>query len=799
MATLTSKLIVALVDNVSRPSRGVSDALTRLNAVQERNSARLDAVRGRMLEAGAVAYALAKAVSAPIRAATEFETVLEDIGQKLDLPQSKFDELGASIRKLARDTTQTASEVAKGVDVLAGMGANEEDSLALMPTIGKAATAYRAEVEHLAQAGYAALDNLKVPANEFSKALDTMAQAGKAGAFELRDMAQYFPTLGAAYQGLGQTGVPAVADLSAALQIVRKGTGDASSAATNLSNILQKIYAPRTIKAFDGVGVDLRKEMEKAGKAGLTPIEAIAEITNRTLKGDMSKLGDLFADAQVQQGLRPLIQNIGLYRQIRAEAMAAQGVVEEDYKRRLQTGAIATQRWTIAIESLNLAIGNALLPALTSLANDIIPIITAMAEWADRHPALTRAIVATTAGLIGLRVAAIAAQFSLLWMKGGVITAAIMGLRGLSGAGKIASVALLPVTAGFRALRTAMIGYTSVAAIGGHGVALAAMGQSLLGLLNPLRLVSAAFRLMKVALISTGIGAIVVGIAMAGTWIYNNWTGIGVAFEAFKGAFMRAIAPVMPALQPVITGFTWLWDTIAGLLGPIDEMNGGWAAAGIAAGKFVGETLTYIIELPGKIIAAAASFADAGMRIIQSLWDGMAQKLSELVQWVKGIPGRIGSAIGNIDLSSFITMPSWLGGATAAPGAPAIAGARAAGGPVRAGSSYLVGERGPELVTFPQSGFVHDALKTARLIRNAALASASVAVPSVAAPTVSALQPAGMSASASRGGDIHVGGIRISIQAAAGQSPEAIAQAVGRELSAKLSSLSNGAFSDGGD
>src|SRR5690606_35785360 len=299
-------------------------------AAQERNNARLNAVRGRMVEAGAVAYALARAVSAPVRAATEFETKLEDIGQKINAPVSELPKLGAELRAVARETTQTAAAISEGADVLAGMGASREDALGLLNPIGKAATAYNAEIADLSQAGYAALDNLKVPANQFGSALDAMAQAGKAGAFELKDMAKYFPQLGAGYQALGQKGVPAVADLSAALQIVRKGTGDSASAATNLSNILQKVNAPLTRKNFAKMGVNLEKEMAKAAKKGMTPIEAIAEITNRTLKGNLGRLGDLFSDAQVQQGLRPLIQNLDEYRRIRAEALAAQGTVEED-------------------------------------------------------------------------------------------------------------------------------------------------------------------------------------------------------------------------------------------------------------------------------------------------------------------------------------------------------------------------------------------------------------------------------------------------------------------------------------
>ena len=47
-----------------------------------------------------------------------------------------------------------------------------------------------------------------------------------------------------------------------------------------------------------------------------------------------------------------------------------------------------------------------------------------------------------------------------------------------------------------------------------------------------------------------------------------------------------------------------------------------------------------------------------------------------------------------------------------------VDGARADGGPVRGGGTYLVGEEGPELVTFPHNGYVHDADTTASIMSN---------------------------------------------------------------------------------
>ena len=396
--TLTSSLVIRLIDQVTAPVKSITNSMfglkraaggdfgSRLNDAIARNSAALDRARGGMVDAVAGFYALKTAIGAPIKSAVDFETLLEDIGQKADIPVERLAALGEQIKRVASDTNQATTAIANAVDNLLGRGAAEDVALAAAGPIGKAATAYRAATDDLAAASWSAVDNLKVPADQIGTAIDAMAQAGKEGAFELRDMARFFPSLGAAYQGLGQKGTDAVADLAAALQIVRKGTGDSSTAATNLQNVLQKIGSPATLRAFGKMGVNLRKEMQKAEKAGMTPIEAIAGITNKTLKGDLGKLGFLFEDAQVQAGMRSLIQNMEEYKRIRAEAMKASGVVEKDYQRRIETAAGATIRWKASIENLSLAIGTSLLPVMSDLVNRFTPVIDAIGKWTGANP-----------------------------------------------------------------------------------------------------------------------------------------------------------------------------------------------------------------------------------------------------------------------------------------------------------------------------------------------------------------------------------------------------------------------------
>jgi hypothetical protein len=202
-------------------------------------------------------------------------------------------------------------------------------------------------------------------------------------------------------------------------------------------------------------------------------------------------------------------------------------------------------------------------------------------------------------------------------------------------------------------------------------------------------------------------------------------------------------------------------------------------------------------EIPGLARAIADGLYDVGVTMMQRLLDGIVAKAAEVMAWFRALPDKIKAAIGSIDLGSIInwpTPPAWLsrlwggGGGITEQAAAAnsggggtarkmLDGMRASGGPVRAGGAYLVGEYGPEIVTFAKSGFVHDAQTT----------SAMMASPRTVGD--GAGQPVSRV--------IHMGGVKFEIQAAPGQSVQQIADAVERRLSDKLNALLGGAYSDG--
>nr|WP_302675890.1 phage tail tape measure protein [Sphingomonas faeni] len=439
-AVETNRTIVQQTADVGR----LADRERRMAAGRARFS-RTQGMATGLAAGGAAAIGTGVAMAAPlirsIKAAQDYQSVMTDIGQKADLSRAASDQFGRNLLVSARAANQMPADLQAGVDALSGLGAKVPDAVAMMKPIGRAATAYKAEISDLSAAAFAATDNLKVPVAQTGKIIDVMASAGKAGAFEIKDMAQYFPALTAAYQGLGQTGVGAVADLAAGLQIARKGAGDAASAGSNLANILQKIASPSTNKAFAKMGVDLPKALKKAYSEGKTPLEAIAELTNKTLKGDLSKLGYLFEDAQVQQGLRPLIQNMEEFRKIRAEATKAGGTTDRDFADRMKDSAEQSKKLKINATTLAITLGSQLLPTVNAVVERANAFATWIGDVANRYPNATKAIAVGAAAFAGLFfilgggaivIAGLVAPFSALAFAAGALGIGMLPVIGIA-------------------------------------------------------------------------------------------------------------------------------------------------------------------------------------------------------------------------------------------------------------------------------------------------------------------------------------------------------------------------------
>lgn len=746
---------MSLVDRVTAPSRAVASAFGQVGAAAarlqrvtgitaftrgvdaalDRSRARLAAYQAGILGVYATGVSLAHAFKAPLSAATDWETKLLDIGQKAGLAKDQQIALGEQVRKLAPTLAQKSSALLGGVDFLAGMGLDPGRAMELISPIGKAATAYRAEIDDLAKAGYAALDNLKVPAKDFMSALDAMAKSGNEGGFELKDMAKEFPALTASAQRLGVQGVSGVADLAAALQVARKGAADGSTAANNMANFLQKITMKDTIKNFKKFGVDVPKELKKAAKNGISPVEHMLNVLGKLTNGgkDAEKVSALFGDKQVLEFIAPMLANMDLYREIRKKALAARGEVEADFAERMKTAAANWAKFNVAAENLAITFGNTLLPSVTALVDRITEMVERIDTFARANAALVRNVTLAVGGLVAFRIAAFAAGFAATSLQIGALVAA-KGVGGLARAATVAAaVGFVPLARAGTGLagvwQTAALrfrlgakemrsGGTAAGFLRGTFATVARAGAGLLGVAGGL--------VRRIALLG-GVGLLaatgVAGIAAAGTFVANNLSGAGKMASSFGSSLAKNLGPrASGAMDWIAEKATAVYDKVSSWLGPIDASGKSWEGWGEKAGaavagwvnaaaEWVADMLEKLAALPAKVAVRASQMYEAGVGLVTALWDGLKAQIDAMIGWFSAKIAELAAMASSLAHSLSFGMvgspaPAPSASAPSAPGTPPVAGARAGGGPVAGRRTYLVGERGPELFTPASAGFV---------------------------------------------------------------------------------------------
>lgn len=309
-----------------------------------------------------------------------------------------------ALNQIAADSNQTTSEIITAFSDLVAKGIDEKDAIKMLAPIGKAATATGADIRDIAVAAGAGFSKLNIDADRLTKALDMMAKAGDLGAFELKDMAGYFDMLTAKSASLGAVGEGALAQLAAAAQIARRGTGDAASAATNLANWLDKLHARSTDEAFfKRFGVDLEKVKKEARESGDFIGYMVAKIRDIT-GGDATKISRLFPDVQAGSFIKQAVADLDLYKKMADEATQATGVVGEKLDTQMRSSAEKLKAVEI---NLSGAIG------ASSVINTLLGSLESLADWAAKHPDI--------AGLIGVGVATTAA----IGLVGGAVVAGI--------------------------------------------------------------------------------------------------------------------------------------------------------------------------------------------------------------------------------------------------------------------------------------------------------------------------------------------------------------------------------------
>jgi len=543
------------IDQLRAKQEKLAASMARGEALK---AARAD-LRGQAMETVGTGLALGAPVVQSVRLAASFQDQVKDTAITGEFSPAEEARLATTIRESALKWNQTQAEIARGTSVLVAGGIQNAKALeAYAPVMAKAATATRASMDDLGSVVIALRDNLQIGEDGFEGALNMLAYAGKRGQFEIRDMAKWLPTLTPSFADMGVTGKEAVAEIGAALQIARKGAGSNDEAANNFRNFLQKLFSQDTKKDFEKAGIDIEKRLKNLREKGLTPVQGMLEVITQYmgkkspeaasqfqkamgLKDDKErelalqrlseayKLGELFQDMQAMNFIRPAIANQGEMKDIQQGSMGAadKGLLDADFKRRMAGATEQFKAFKISVMDIGITIGDALLPPLTELLQELKPGIKAFGDWAKEHPGLIKGVIGLVGGLL-------AGKMAFIGIKYGI------------------NLVLSP----FNALRT------SITALSGKWTYLQGMWQA--GRFAPaiagLRSIGGGILAVGRAMLLNPIGLAVTAIGVAAYLVWKNWDKVKGAVMAgwnwLKGVKNQFFAAGADLINGLVNGVT---------------------------------------------------------------------------------------------------------------------------------------------------------------------------------------------------------------------------------------------------
>ncbi len=137
----------------------------------------------------------------------------------------------------------------------------------------------------------AEFQKMGIGAKEAFEALDILSVQGKEGAFTLQDLAAMGPRVVTAYTSMGRTGVKAIREMGAALQVIQQGTGNREQATTAFEAVLRTLGDADKVKLLRKGGIRI---FEKGSTTQMRSLpEIMTEIIEKT-KGSKLALSKVF-------------------------------------------------------------------------------------------------------------------------------------------------------------------------------------------------------------------------------------------------------------------------------------------------------------------------------------------------------------------------------------------------------------------------------------------------------------------------------------------------------------------------
>lgn len=635
----------ARINDLTQRRSDILDAQARKQKAQ----AAFDSAKSNLAGTAMKTVVLAAPLVGATKAAMDFESEMAEVRKVVDFdtPQ-QFKEMGQDILDLSTKMPMAASGIAKIVAAGGQAGIARQDLMQFAQDAVKMGVAFDITADQAGDMMAKWRSAFNLNQDGVVALADKINYLGNTTAASAPLIADVVTRIGP----LGEIGGVASGEI-AALGASMVATGVQSDvAATGIKNLILGMTAGEgatksQAAAFQQLGfdaADMAKRMQTDAKGAIMDVFRALQALPKDQQA--SVLADLFGKESIG-AIAPLLTNLDAlqdnFNKVN-NVMQYGGSVDAEYAARCGTTANQLSLFRNSITAVAIEIGSALLPAINSILQNIVPVVVAFANWAKEHQVLIQTMVALAASFAGVLLAArsilaIRAGFNMLKETANLFFTVNKNgetvLRGAATASKLFHAGLNGLGAAFR-----------LAATGARALAMALMANPIIAIVAVIIAVVAAiiyfwntneqFRAAVIAIwnniVSFGM-SLFSALAAFFTGVWNGLVAIATAvWSGIMTVATMAVSVIMDIISAFGAFFTGVWNGCLAIASAVwDAISSFVSAAASVIEGIISALVDYISSAWDSAVAAVQSFASSVMSAIGQAVDWAMEKWNSLV------------------------------------------------------------------------------------------------------------------------------------------------------------------------
>lgn len=510
--------------------------------------------------------ALAGSVILPVKTAIDFEKSMADVRKVVDFEtKDELKKFGDEILALTRQIPLSASELASITASGGQLGIAKENLLEFTKTAAKMGVAFDMSADEAGDSMGKMMNIFNMDIKAVSSLGDAINHLSDNSASKAKEIVEVLKRIGGTAKTIGLSAKEASSLASAFISLGKTPELAATSADTLMKTLGNLKIDDKTKEAFSSLGLDPEFIAANMAKAPQQTIMLFLQKA-KELKGSeqLKLLTDIFGDGFAGD-IALLVNGLDTYKKaIKDLDSDYSGSMDKEFKNKSDTTANALQTLKNAVNEIAINFGSVFLPAIANASKAVAGLISSVVNFTGQIPGLNTVLGFSIAGFLILKPAIISVR-----LASNYLATSWISLRQI--------IAVLNIKKGLMIARLKTLSLwhkINAASSNMHSFAASALSASIGFLKKAFIGASIGLRIFRLALIATGIGALVV---LAGE-IIANWDTLKEWFLRF-GAWLKGI------FQPVID---WFGENFGGMFEWIGKKISWIVDSFKSVGKFFG-------------------------------------------------------------------------------------------------------------------------------------------------------------------------------------------------------------------